>query len=160
MEQIRPITPADDAAIAAIIRANLEHYHLNIPGTAYFDPEVDHLSRYYAQQPDQRAYFILTDDDGQVLGGAGLARFGGFAHCAELQKLYLTDRAKGKGLGQKLLRAVEHRAGELGYQSLYLETHSALTAALRLYEKSGYERIPRPDCVLHSTMDLFYRKML
>lgn len=160
MEQIRPITPADDAAIAAIIRANLEQYHLDIPGTAYFDPEVDHLSRYYAQRPGQRAYFILTDDGGQVLGGAGLARFGGFDRCAELQKLYLTDSAKGRGLGAKLLNAVEQCARELGYRSLYLETHSALTAALRLYEKSGYERIPRPDCVLHSTMDLFYRKML
>ena len=38
------ITEDDDAAIAAIIRANLERYHLDIPGTAYFDPELDHLS--------------------------------------------------------------------------------------------------------------------
>ena len=42
---IRPITADDDAAIAAIIRDNLRAAHLDIPGTAYFDPELDHLAR-------------------------------------------------------------------------------------------------------------------
>ena len=70
---IRPITVDDDAAIAAIIRANLETYQLDIPGTAYFDPELDHLSVYYGAAPDRRAYFILTSAAGTVLGGAGLA---------------------------------------------------------------------------------------
>ena len=39
MLNYREITPADDGAIARIIRANLEQFHLNIPGTVYFDPE-------------------------------------------------------------------------------------------------------------------------
>ena len=34
---IREITSADNAAIAAIIRKNLEDAGLAIPGTAYFD---------------------------------------------------------------------------------------------------------------------------
>ena len=46
--RIRPILPEDDARLAQIIRQNLEKKHLNIPGTAYFDPELAHLSRYYA----------------------------------------------------------------------------------------------------------------
>ena len=54
---IRPILPADDARMAWIIRSNLEQFHLDIPGTAYFDPELDHLSRYYRAAPDRRAYF-------------------------------------------------------------------------------------------------------
>ena len=41
MLNYREITPADDGAIAKIIRANLERFHLNIPGTVYFDPELD-----------------------------------------------------------------------------------------------------------------------
>lgn len=45
--RIRPITPQDDLRIAAIIRANLKERHLDTPGTAYFDPELDHLSQYY-----------------------------------------------------------------------------------------------------------------
>ncbi len=40
MLKYRKITAADDAAIAKIIRENLEKQHLDIPGTAYFDPPV------------------------------------------------------------------------------------------------------------------------
>ena len=48
----------------------------------------------------------------------------------------------------------------MGYREIYLETHSALTAAARLYERAGYQRIPRPAGVVHSAMDRFYRKTL
>lgn len=53
MLSYREITPADDGAIAKIIRANLERFHLNIPGTVYFDPELDQLSAYYHAQPEK-----------------------------------------------------------------------------------------------------------
>ena len=38
MLKYRRITAEDDEAIAKIVRTNLEKMHLNIPGTAYFDP--------------------------------------------------------------------------------------------------------------------------
>ena len=50
--RIRRIRQEDDAALAAIIRKNLESCKLDIPGTAYFDPELDHLSRYYEERPE------------------------------------------------------------------------------------------------------------
>ena len=40
--KFREITEEDDAILAGIIRANLEAAGLDIPGTAYFDPELDH----------------------------------------------------------------------------------------------------------------------
>lgn len=43
MMNYRKIEAADDQAIASIIRKNLEKMHLNIPGTAYFDPQLDHI---------------------------------------------------------------------------------------------------------------------
>lgn len=39
----REIEKADDERLARIIRDNLEAYHLDIPGTAYFDDSLDHL---------------------------------------------------------------------------------------------------------------------
>ena len=105
--EIRPIRKSDDKLLAPIIRKNLEAYRLNIPGTAYFDPELDHLSQFYGSEPDSRAYFVLTDEAGKVLGGAGFAEFPGLPDCAELQKLYLTDAVKGNGLGRGLVETVE-----------------------------------------------------
>ena len=88
---IRPITPGDDAAIAKIIRQNLKAYHLDIPGTAYFDPELDSLSGFYGAIPQNRGYFVVENGEGTVIGGVGIAEFPGLDNCAELQKLYLSD---------------------------------------------------------------------
>ena len=149
--------PGHDAALAGLIRANLKAYHLDIPGTAYYDEGLDHLSDSYAH-PD-RAYCVLLDD-GRVVGGAGCAEFPGFPRCCELQKLYLDDSVKGHGYGYDLLAYIEARAREMGYRQIYLETHTNLQAAIHIYEKTGYREIPRPDCVVHSTMDRFYLKGL
>ena len=157
---IRPILPADDARMAWIIRSNLEKFHLDIPGTAYFDPELDHLSRYYRAEPDRRAYFVAADENGLVLGGVGIAEVDAFSQCAELQKLYLIESAKGQGLGIGLMEQAQSLARSLGYRRMYLETHSNLQAAIRLYEKLGFQRIRRPEGVMHSTMDHFYLKEL
>ena len=157
---IRSIRPEDDAPLSRIIRSNLEQFHLDIPGTAYFDPELDHLSRYYGAAPNLRAYFVAVDETGQVLGGVGLAEFSGFSHCAELQKLYLAEEVKGRGLGSRLMQQVQSCARGLGYGQMYLETHSNLQAAIRLYEKLGFQRIQRPAGAMHGTMDHFYLKAL
>lgn len=158
MLNFRKITADDDIALAKLIRDNLEALGLAIPGTAYFDPALDHLSEYYLASED-RFYYVLTEDD-EVIGGAGLDRFDGIANCAELQKLYLTDAYKGRGLGQALVEHIEEKARLMGYEKLYLETHTNLTAALHLYDKMGYALIPRPESVVHSTMNRFYLKSL
>ena len=157
---IRPILASDDLKIAKIIRDNLEQFHLDIPGTAYYDKELDALSRFYNALPEKRRYFIITDKDNTVMGGVGIGEFEGFDHCAELQKLYLTDAVKGKGLGKKLMETAEKFAKNAGYIQLYLETHTNLEAAIGLYERLGFHQIEKPDSVLHSTMNRFYLKTL
>ena len=160
MLNYRKIEAADDAEIAKIIRSNLEKFHLNLPGTAYFDPELDHLSDYYSSKPDKRTYFIVLDENGQVVGGVGIAEFDGIDNCAELQKLYLGDIAKGKGYGKDLMMIAEDWARSAGYKNLYLETHTNLSVALKLYEKMGFQQIEKPCSTQHSTMNRFYLKKL
>ena len=79
---------------------------------------------------------------------------------AELQKLYLSDGAKGSGLGYELIDFVEEKMHEAGYKVSYLETHDNLQAAIHIYEKKGYVEIERPGEVVHSTMNRFFRKEL
>lgn len=160
MLHTRMLTPADDARIAAIIRANLKAHGLDVPGTVYFDPELDHLSAFYAQNPGKRAYFVALDDAGQAAGGVGFAEFPGFADCAELQKLYLDDSVKGRGLGTALIRLVQKQAAAAGYRQLYLETHTALHTAMHAYERAGFLPIEKPPFVQHATMNCFYLKAL
>lgn len=160
---IRKIEPADDAALAQIVRACLAAHGLDIPGTAYFDPELDHLSAFYAEKPTKRVYLVLHDghDGGaRVAGGAGIAEFPGVDSCCELQKLYLIEGMQGFGLGRTLIEEVEARAREMGYRRIYLETHHSLERACGFYAHLGYRRVAQPVPTAHTTMDRFFLKEL
>lgn len=160
MLNYRKIKTCDDAKIAQIIRSNLEKFHLNIPGTAYFDPELEHLSHYYNSVPDKRVYFVALNTEGELVGGVGIAEFDGIENCAELQKLYVDDSVKGKAYGKELMRLAENWARSAGYNNLYLETHTNLSVALNLYEKMGFQQVEKPCSTLHNTMNRFYLKKL
>lgn len=157
---IRQITPQDDTAVAAIVRFCLKAAGLNQPGTAYFDPELDSLSRYYQAAPD-RAYYVYTDAANTVLGGIGIGDYDRTQKIAEVQKLYLLPQARGHHAGRALLNYCEAQAKQLGWQSLYLETHTALPVAIHLYETNGYHRLAQPlHPGPHTVMDHYYLKSL
>ncbi len=158
MIKYREITEADNEAVASIVRNNLEQFRLDIPGTVYYDDGLDRLSDFYGNK--DRKYFVLEDDAGSVIGGIGFAGFEPMRDTAELQKLYLTDSAKGLGLGYEMIEYIEDRMREAGYKQSYLETHDNLRAAIHIYEKSGYKEIDRPKEVGHSTMNRFFIKEL
>ena len=155
----RIIEPKDNLIIANIIRDNLKANKLDIPGTVYFDENLNNLSDFYLASP-KRAYFIALDDNDNIIGGIGLAELGFMDDTAELQKLYLTDAVKGHGLSYELIELVEETALNKGYKRIYLETHTNLKAAIHLYEKCGYKLIEKPKEVVHSSMNRFYLKEL
>ena len=98
---LRPIEPADDAVMAAIIRTVMPAFGAVGCGFAINDPEVDWMSRAYAEP--RHAYFVL-ERDGAVLGGAGVAPLaGGEAGVCELRKMYFLREARGLGAGAALM---------------------------------------------------------
>ncbi len=151
------ISPAYDAELAGLIRRILKAHALDIPGTAYFDASLDHLSGFYAEPG--RAYYLLTEGK-KLIGGIGLAELPDLPACCEMQKLYLDENYRGRGWGRRMVDRIEQAAWEMGYQRMYLETHTNLEAAVRLYEKCGYHAIPKPDFVIHTAMNRFYLKEL
>jgi len=158
--KLRRIEKSDNKKIADIIRTNLKAVGLDIPGTAYYDESLDNLSEYYLGDPEKKFYYIATDDEGKIIGGVGIADIRLFDECAELQKLYLSDEAKGHGFSLLMMKAAEVKALELGYKRIYLETHTTLKAAICLYEKLGYKSIEKPAGIVHSAMNRFYLKEL
>ncbi|MBR3663633.1 MAG: GNAT family N-acetyltransferase [Desulfovibrio sp.] len=154
------ILQKDDAKLASIIRKNLEKYNLDVPGTAYYDSQLDSLSSYYLEDKAKRLYIVAADDDNNAVGGVGLSECSLFKQCAEIEKLYLCDAVKRNGYGKLLIKEIEERAILMGYKSLYLETHSRLVEALKLYNRVGFKEIDKPLLVKHTTMDRFYFKQL
>ena len=52
--KIVELKPAHDQALAEMIRINLKKHRLDIPGTVYFDDNLNHLSDYYLADHDNR----------------------------------------------------------------------------------------------------------
>jgi len=139
----RPIRPGDDAAVADIIRRVMPEFGADGPGFAIHDPEVDHMSAAYSIPG--AAYFVVEDEGGQVLGGGGIAALeGGEPGVCELRKMYFLPEARGKGLGEGLLRHCLEVARNLGYRTCYLETLTGMDQAIRLYTKLGFKPLCSP----------------
>lgn len=157
---IRPMLKEDTPYIKQILQDDLKAAGLNIPGTAYFDDNLDTLFEFY-NASNQRGYYVV-EQQGTVLGGAGFAEFDLDQGMAELQKLYLSEGARGQGLSYKLIDLIEYQAKVAGYKKLYLETHHNLKAAIHIYTKAGFKRLDGPTKTSHHSgaMDGFYIKDL
>jgi putative acetyltransferase len=141
---LRPIQEKDNAAIAALIR--YVFIELGVPkvGSAYADPMLDHLYEHYQAQGS--AYFVL-EQNGGIVGGAGIGSLLGITESAtegvtcELQKMYLSQRVRGLGQGERLIQHCLSIAQGLGYQQCYLETMPSMVSAQKLYEKMGFQHL-------------------
>jgi putative acetyltransferase len=153
---IRLMQQKDNPVIHKIIQRSLEQHHLNLPGTAYFDPQLGALYDYYQAIPNA-AYWVV-EHEGTVVGGIGIAPFDLSKNICELQKFYIADFAQGLGYGRALMETALAFA-EKHYQACYLETMHKLQTACILYEKFNFDLLQQPlPGSDHSTMDAWYIK--
>ena len=61
---------------------------------------------------------------------------------AELKRMWVRPRARGRGVGRALLAAVEAEAAARGVRTMRLETGNLQHEAIALYERVGYGPIP------------------
>ena len=87
--------------------------------------------------------FLVLSSHGRPLACGGLRSAG--RDVAEIRRMYVRRRARGRGFGRQLLKALEQRARELGYQRIRLETGSLNGEAQHLYLSQGYRRMPVAD---------------
>ena len=57
----------------------------------------------------------------------------------------VTEAYQGHGIGRHLMLAAIARFEEIPGDFLYLESHSSLAPAIRLYESAGFHHEPRPE---------------
>ncbi len=149
------IGPADSTqgpAMQALIVRVLQEYGLT-PDPSGTDADVLDIEQHYRQSGGE--FFAVWHGD-QLVGTMGIVPVN--ADSCELRKMYLLPEVRGFGLGRRLLLLAEQETRRRGYHWLQLETASALTEAVALYERHGY----RSQCgAPHvSRCDRLYRKEL
>lgn len=120
-----------------------------------YDPARGQPTEAKAFAPPDGA-FLIARWGGELVGCGGLksAQPG----VGELKRLWVAPSARGRGLGQKLLDALETKARRIGMKAVRLDTNRALSEAKALYLKNGYVEIarfnddPYPDFFFEKTL--------
>ena len=83
--------------------------------------------------------FVVIYEDGKPVAGGGIKR--DEDGVAEIKRMYVTPAARGRGLGRRLLEALEDTARELGYARIRFDTGARQPAVQAMFERSGYHAI-------------------
>lgn len=152
---IRKISKKDNSHVAKVIRSVMSEYGATAAGFAIHDPEVDRMFETYN---NSRSAFYVVEHDANVVGCAGVAPLKGEEKTTcEIQKMYFLKEARGKGLGEKLLRTLISDAKDMGFTKSYLETTSNMREAHKLYEKVGFKRRKSSlGCTGHFACEVWY----
>ncbi len=103
--------------------------------------DYDRLSpRQYRRHLASASAVVLVLVERGALLGAGLLFLRRGARTARLYSLATAPAARGRGVGRRLLRALELAAQRRGCTRLRLEVRTDNAAAIALYEGAGYRR--------------------
>ena len=107
-----------------------------------FDPALTRSA--YVHELTPPAGLMLVAHLREEPVGCGALRFHENA-IGEIKRMWVAPRARGLGLGRRLLLALEHEARKAGVGVLRLETNRALIEAIQLYQDSGYQEVQAFD---------------
>lgn len=133
------VAPADPASAEA--RACIDAYLHELD--ARFENGFD-ASRSVSADPDElvppAGVFVLARLDGEAMGCGGLKIIE--PGIGEIKRMWVAPSARGLGVAQRLLDALQSQAAAMKLDTLRLDTHRSLTEARALYARNGYREIP------------------
>jgi GNAT superfamily N-acetyltransferase len=125
----RPDTP-DAMRLITELQTHLE---------SFYPPESRHGFSVQKLIDQQVAFFVLRADGGPA-GCGGIMLVG--REYGELKRMYVRPEFRGAGFGKMLIDHLAQHARAQGITLLRLETGIHQQAAIRLYEREGFKRIP------------------
>ena len=130
-----PATRNDAPGVIDLIGRVYAEYHF------VYDPrvEVPDLFRFEEHYEAPRGAFFVIREGDLIVGSVGVERVGG--ETAELHRLYLDARLRGRGTGRALVQAaLAWCRGERGITRMILWSDTRFEQAHRLYERMGFRR--------------------
>ena len=151
-DRIRDARASDRAAIEAVTLSAYEQYGVVMPPALWVLYRENIVSTLAAAPPDTQ---IVAEEDGRIVGsvllypaGAKLGPPGGGSMplaFPEVRLLAVAPSARGQGIGARLMEECVRRARESRATALTLHTTDVMRAAMRLYERLGFRRVPELD---------------
>ncbi|MGO4910212.1 GNAT family N-acetyltransferase [Pseudorhodobacter sp. W20_MBD10_FR17] len=140
--------PEDNDALCGLFLGYIESLCIAMPQnraaiTAKYDPDsvTEWLAKFAdIHSPPSGGLLIYWEND-QPLGCGMLRSFE--PEIAEIQRLFVTPQARGRGLARQISLALMEHARTAGFHTIRLDTGRPLTGAIALYQSLGFnERSP------------------
>jgi putative acetyltransferase len=137
---------------------NIQQVEFQIPITAEEQPDLFIIDEFYRKNGGE--FWLATDQD-KVVGSIALIRIGN--HAGVIRKMFVQKEFRGKEFrtAQLLFDTLEDYCTAFDIRTLYLGTIDKLSAAIRFYEKNGFEKISKEalpeDFPLMPVDNVFYR---
>lgn len=103
------------------------------------------------------AAWLVAYLDGVAVGCGGLRTLA--PGVGEIKRMFVTARARGRGVGRSLLRNLEQRAVAAGHTRMRLLTTPMLSEACALYAAEGYAEVERLEQD-HGPVEIWLEKRL
>ncbi|MBF8806131.1 MarR family transcriptional regulator [Pseudomonas asiatica] len=101
------------------------------------------VAKYLREFDPTRERCWIAEQGGQVVGSIFVVRHD--ENTAKLRMLYVDARARGLGIGKRLVDETLRFARQAGYKRMILWTTSNLTTARKLYQGAGFELIEEEE---------------
>jgi GNAT superfamily N-acetyltransferase len=121
-------------AVSLIARLNAEL------SAAYPEPGANHFRLDPSEVAPGRGAFLVAIQGGEAVACGGIRIIE--AGTAEVKRMFVDPACRGRGIAALVLAALEERAREYGATRFVLETGTRQDAAIALYVRAGYARIP------------------
>lgn len=126
---------ADHPDAVALLEA---YFHELEARLGSFDPARSVSAAPEEMTPPHGAFLVLYEGNASVACG-GVKTFA--PGVAEIKRMFVSEAARGRGHGRRLLAALEGESRSLGHRRIVLDTAAPLNEATALYLSAGYQRI-------------------
>ena len=112
---------------------------------ALYPPEANFLVVAEAEVVGDRGTFLVARAGGEPVGCGAVRRISdptGSESTGEVKRMYVVPAWRGRGVGRRILAALEAWAVAAGLDRLVLETGALQPEATGLYERSGFVPVP------------------
>jgi ribosomal protein S18 acetylase RimI-like enzyme len=125
--------------LGRMIALQAEVYHpIFGVGQAFEISRANDMAKFFSDYKSQRDGFFLAVLNGEVVGSIVIDGREQDERGPELRWFALDVKARGYGIGKRLLHLALESCQNKGYEQVHLVTHARLETALHLYKQAGF----------------------